>query len=600
MSPKSGKIARQILKPTKSSKPKPNGTRSTIPPSTPQTKQFKSAEFVVDSSDEDSNTRHSQEKTQVKGTDIPTTLKRDLATQPKRRAESESKRSKSSTGAATGLSAQDSIKKETNGMKPKGNASQSALYRPQDGKDTHKPTPSKTNSERRTTSTPQSSKALTSKESSGSEDESSSEEDESESVPTPKKTAGESQVDHGMASSESGTESKSGSKRESDNESGSDSDGSSSENIGERVGGSSDNIGDLPTPSRGGSAKHKENHTSVFRPTLAFDPPLGFKEVTDIYSSSEIDSLFQPSNLAGKQIWYITTPADVPISIDNVDLGKVAEAAPLISHEDKEYTLVNASTSSQSTSSIMLPNTQGYGVVRSRVTRVMHLQQIARLPSTPSTTNAQPVENTPDLEYRLVPKPKREQPKGLRMRYRPSGFGSDSPGTIGLGLSDDSDILYANESLASSFSHSIEESSKAKKRRERDGEEAQESATKKSKKHHSHQDGISPEKEKKKKKQKHTEINPVSPTAANPHTMAALQTSNPNGIASTSASPKDPLARNDDVSNETQEMKHHGHKAPKTDHSSESKASIRSGEAPSEHGGDGKKKKKKRRERSEG
>jgi len=600
MSSKPGKTPKQSLKPLKTSKPKPNGTPSTKPSQKSSEKQFKSAEFIVDSSDEDDDTAYSQGKPQTKQTDTHNVPKRDVATQPKKKSENELKiTNKSSAKAVEIAPSQDFEKKQINSLKHKESVSKSKLSRPQGGKDTNKPTLAKVAKEKASAPRPQSLKEVTSEESGSSEDGSASEEDESESVPTPKNKTAEAVVEERTISSDSGTESSSDSKSESEDDSESDinSENNSSKIVDDRL------DDEQVTPRRASTAKRKEIHTSVLRPAQPFDPPLGFKEVAEVSLSTEIGNLFQPSNLSGKQIWYITAPADVPVSIDKVDSNNLAEAKALISHEGQEYTLVNESSSSHSITSIMIPDREGYGTIPSTIAKVMHVQQVARLPSRSSTSNIHVVQDGPDVEYRPTPKRKREQPKGLRMRYKPSGFGVDIPGTIGLGSYDDNDILYTSESLASSTHQPqalAEESSKVKKRREREEEEANEPVRKKSKKekHHGHENGISSEKKKKKKKDKHTDATTASSTTATPLAMTALQTSNPNGISSASSSSKDGAAKKDDASKEKREKKRHGDKT-RDQHSSESKALTRSADSNPRHG-DEEKKKKKRKEKMAG
>src|SRR5262249_22007522 len=60
------------------------------------------------------------------------------------------------------------------------------------------------------------------------------------------------------------------------------------------------------------------------RPAPPFKAPDDFVEVTDPSPSTVITDFLQSSNLAGKKLWYITAPKDVPITFDNVDISKLA------------------------------------------------------------------------------------------------------------------------------------------------------------------------------------------------------------------------------------------------------------------------------------
>lgn len=511
MAPKPGKISRQISKP---SKPLANGSRSSTSKRQPPPKQFKSAEFITDSDEEAGAEEITQKQKEPKAKPVSET--KTAVARNKTPSKEVKKTGKDIAKSLKTLPKQDLSRPKVNGVKPK------EIPKPLDtsGSESEEATPANPASTAKDDS-----QSSTSEESSSSEDE-----DEIEKSGT---TAGKEK-----------TAEVSGDSRKSGSEVQSEGDSDDSDNSGEKSDASDD---DATSPSS--KPTQKETHTSEPRPVQPFEPPEGFDEVDDASCSGEVRELFQPSALSGKQLWYITMPANVPISLDKIDLNHVAKGVPLIRHEDRDYGLVKGPTSSQTEISIMLPDEEDYDVVPSKVTQVMHLQQVVRLPhmpATPSSSKSQGSQNSHDSHDSddEPQKPKREQPKGLRMRNRPSGFGNGKMGSIGSGSSEDEDVLDARTDSPPTFRRppglsSTAESSNLKKRKEREDRSSEESSPKKSKKDDSVGNGdvasSAKEEKKKKRKHKHGDSVPDSFDTSTPLTMTALQTSNTNGI-STAAS----------------------------------------------------------------
>ena len=161
--------------------------------------------------------------------------------------------------------------------------------------------------------------------------------------------------------------------------------------------------------------------TTDVRPAPPFKAPVDFVEVSDPSASPVITDLLQPSNLAGKKIWYITAPEDVPITFDNVDMSKLANGQPILSHQGRDYSLVTDKNTSKSSTQLMIPSNEGYTTIPSAISQVMRLQQVVRLPHAHSPDSQPPAEAQSS-------KLKRPQPAGLRMRYRPPGSGNYEAG----------------------------------------------------------------------------------------------------------------------------------------------------------------------------
>jgi hypothetical protein len=124
-----------------------------------------------------------------------------------------------------------------------------------------------------------------------------------------------------------------------------------------------------------------------------------------------------------------------------------------------------------------LTNTQA---VPTKVDEILNLRQLVQLPiATESLVGKSSGSASVLPEAAAATKPKKQQPKGLRMRYRPSGFGSEDPGTIGFS---DSDELKSRGAPHTLNGHS--KPTKKRKDREEDATvDTSEKAQKKKKKH---------------------------------------------------------------------------------------------------------------------
>ncbi|KAI4126557.1 MAG: hypothetical protein LQ338_003675 [Usnochroma carphineum] len=159
-------------------------------------------------------------------------------------------------------------------------------------------------------------------------------------------------------------------------------------------------------------------------PPPPYDPPPGFKAVT-ITPSTKIQDLFSDVNLRGKQIWHITAPKSVPISsIKEVSIEKVSTGGSIMSHDGADYGLVTEADDDGVEKVLLVPSPGDniYKKATARIGKTLHLQEIVKLPSMSDQLGG-PVNASTAVPKTHV-KTVRQQPEGLRMRYRP--FGDDS------------------------------------------------------------------------------------------------------------------------------------------------------------------------------
>lgn len=160
-----------------------------------------------------------------------------------------------------------------------------------------------------------------------------------------------------------------------------------------------------------------------------FDAPAGY---TSLDTSSR--SALSTSDLQGKQVWHITAPANLPLSsLTEVALDSIQSGKPVLSHKGVDYVMSeDAGAQHGNATLVLLPEKDGYKPISQPVSKTFHLRQHVVLPNisakqTSDTTGSNAAGDVARAAVTAV----RPQPKGMKMRYRPPGFGSGDPGRIG-------------------------------------------------------------------------------------------------------------------------------------------------------------------------
>lgn len=162
-----------------------------------------------------------------------------------------------------------------------------------------------------------------------------------------------------------------------------------------------------------------------------YEPPSGY---TALDVSKPHGSL-AAADLEGKQIWHITAPANLPISsLTDVALDAISSGKPVLSHKSVDYVLSEDKGAANNGDTVLLPTKDGYAPVQHRISKTLHLRQHIALPDLSKKQADQLTGSNAagDVATASV-KAAKPQPKGLRMRYRPPGFGASDPGRIGSG-----------------------------------------------------------------------------------------------------------------------------------------------------------------------
>lgn len=197
-------------------------------------------------------------------------------------------------------------------------------------------------------------------------------------------------------------------------------------------------------------------------PVQPFEPPSGY-----VPMDTKSRSAFQSSDLKGKQIWHITAPIDLPISsLHEVALDAVQSGKPVLSHKGRDYVMSEDKGQQESETALLLPSKDGYTPVQQPIARTLHLKQHVVLPNlsekqADQTTGSNTAGDAATAAVTAV----RPQPRGLKMRYRPPGFGAGNPGTIGSeSESEDGDALPVGKEKVFQFPKKPEVSGKKEKK----------------------------------------------------------------------------------------------------------------------------------------
>lgn len=162
-----------------------------------------------------------------------------------------------------------------------------------------------------------------------------------------------------------------------------------------------------------------------------FKPPAGYNALDP--AQLQDNEAFTSANLDGKQIWHITAPSDLTLStISEVAFDAIQSGQAILTHKNTEYILNEAQTNLNNRAALLVPTTSGYQRVEQPIERSLQIQSKF---TRPNLSIRQASQATGSAAAADVAEPAvatvRPQPKGLRMRYKPPGFGAGKPGMIG-------------------------------------------------------------------------------------------------------------------------------------------------------------------------
>ncbi|KKZ59845.1 hypothetical protein EMCG_05374 [[Emmonsia] crescens] len=231
---------------------------------------------------------------------------------------------------------------------------------------------------------------------------------------------------------------------------------------------------------RGPSTPDMDSAIPKFIPAQEFKAPEGFKLMaTTAPRSSDVSKVF--SDLRGKQIWHITAPASVPMnSIQELALDAVATGGSILTHSGVDYKLREDQIGAEKNKALLLPDKQGNTYHRNsvNVAQTFHLERIVDL-ANGATHSEQSV------PISALTKPQHEQPRHLKMRYKPFGSTDDKPETFGSS-SEESEAEGVSFRMPQTLSQDREGKKRRKSSMEVGSDNEQGERRKKHKRIHSH------------------------------------------------------------------------------------------------------------------
>jgi hypothetical protein len=94
----------------------------------------------------------------------------------------------------------------------------------------------------------------------------------------------------------------------------------------------------------------------TFKRPPPYNPPVGF-EKAPLDGTPKVVEMFRKSNLEGKQIWYFTAPASLPVSsIGEMSLNDATTSRAILNSKSAEYRFIRDSAEDKTYTKIMVPH----------------------------------------------------------------------------------------------------------------------------------------------------------------------------------------------------------------------------------------------------
>ncbi|RBQ98581.1 hypothetical protein VDGD_00812 [Verticillium dahliae] len=192
----------------------------------------------------------------------------------------------------------------------------------------------------------------------------------------------------------------------------------------------------------------------------------------------DVQDFFAQARREGKQLWYFTAPASVPINVIEqleIPIHKIRNGEPVFKHDGGDYGVNVSNEVANPTYQVLIPNKKGvrYEPLAQNVDQVMRIKRIIQVPS---PANAE-VATLPLASSKGA----RPQPKGLKARYHPIGVPADEDmGRIGSesGVeAEDVEMTQAPEAPSSSQKSSKKASTTTKKAKRKAAEVDEDAAS---------------------------------------------------------------------------------------------------------------------------
>ncbi|KAI1451428.1 DNA-directed RNA polymerase I subunit RPA34.5-domain-containing protein [Annulohypoxylon moriforme] len=223
---------------------------------------------------------------------------------------------------------------------------------------------------------------------------------------------------------------------EADSSSDADSDSDSSDADEDPTGDSMD-VDDDNEVAVNGSTSAQNSTAQVSRPAWMENSNFVLRKASSDNPAKEVAEFFSNTNLEGKQVWYFTAPASLPITVLKdleIDLSKTTTGEALLSHKGDDYGLDLESHATSTQIQLFIPSQGGdkYSALNRSIDSTVHLRRIAKFGPGGA------VSATATDDYAPIPRPVREQPATLKTRFTPIGVPTPDWQSIILGSAGES------------------------------------------------------------------------------------------------------------------------------------------------------------------
>lgn len=160
------------------------------------------------------------------------------------------------------------------------------------------------------------------------------------------------------------------------------------------------------------------------------------RKAEDGANAAEVAKFFNEAKQQGKQIWYFTAPASIPIEVVEkleIPLDRAQKGQSILSHNGDDYGVAFEDASTARTIKLVIPNKNGdqYRMMNGSVDQIMHLKRVTQF-----SQGGESLLSLSQTTHTVPPRQPRPQPPNLKARFQP--FGAPT------GSADDEDVDMAD------------------------------------------------------------------------------------------------------------------------------------------------------------
>ncbi|KAB5542686.1 DNA-directed RNA polymerase I subunit RPA34.5-domain-containing protein [Coniochaeta sp. 2T2.1] len=173
------------------------------------------------------------------------------------------------------------------------------------------------------------------------------------------------------------------------------------------------------------------------------------RKAEDGTNAADVARFFSEAKKEGKQIWYFTAPASIPIEVVEkleIPLERAQKGQSILSHNGDDYGVAFEDAATSRAIKLLIPGKPGdkYRMLDAPVAQTMHLKRVTQFSQDgESILSLTQTAAAPSRSYR-------PQPKGLKARFQPIGIPSSATAKIGSDASDEDVDMAEAPALPSS------------------------------------------------------------------------------------------------------------------------------------------------------